>query len=153
MNKWEFVKNVGEIYLPNFRYLVNFETAFPKSVGIFSLNQARYTEGQLSHMTAIDAQFCLNQLAYATFAQWIKEKRFPELDVSLEKYFALAKENMLIADTKIRFKKPIETKTKVGAEIDLKKFRKQGNLFFAFLEQNFENGKEQGTLDVVLRLP
>ena len=154
MCKMEGIKDrmdkVLKIYKSDCIFLREVDVDYPIGNGVFILGKTYYTNENLDHMTSIEAQLCLNQLSYVCFTEWILEGRFKGLeDLSFEDYLRLMEENMLIIDSKIRFKKPIENGQIIG-QIEVTRIKKYGNLYITFLDFNLE-GKCFGELELVLK--
>ena len=109
----ERLLKVLELYKPECRYLIRADTEHPKANGIFRLGNTYYTSRKLTHITAIEAQLCLNQLCYAAFGEWLPQGRFDQT-ISFEKFLELMKENMFIVESNIRFRKPIPASEEVN---------------------------------------
>ena len=152
MQNEEILERTQEIYKPEVTYLKEFSAEFPNANGVFSLGDTFYTAEKLNHMTSIEAQLCLNQLSYAAFARWLQERQISDLNISLEKYLELMKENMFVINSQIKFRKPIETNKRIKGEMKVVRTRRHGNLYLAFIEHEFEGGKEEGTLELALKL-
>lgn len=147
----ENLERILDIYKPDCRYLREACTIYPNAKGTFRLGSTCYTTIPVEHMTAIEAQLCLNQLVFSAFSEWLSESRF-DRTISFEEYVLLMKENMFLIDSNIRFKKAIPVNKDVCGQINLLKMKRHGGLYLAFLDYKLEQGKSTGKLEVALTL-
>ena len=146
------IDKILSIYEQPFVFVKSVETDYPLSLGKCIVGQTKYTSEKLEHLTAIEAQFCINQLSYVAFSEWVEEKRFDELDLSLDDYIFYMKEHMLIAktETQIQFKDKIKAYEEFSVEGKLHKFKKQEDNYFAIMDYDFEQGKAKGRMMLCL---
>jgi hypothetical protein len=147
----ERLTKVLEIYKPDWRFLVEANVDYPKAEGKFKFGDTAYTTQKLEHMTYIEAGFCLNQLCFSAFGEWLPQGRFEEA-MPFEKFLELMKENMLAIDAHIRFRKKIPTNREVYGQVELVKMKRHGGLSLAFLNYDLEQGKSKGSLELALAL-
>ncbi len=148
----DIIDKIVSIYLPSYRYLKEAEIDFPLGRGLFQIGQTEYYDGEVSHMTDVETQLCLNQLCYVLFNQEIANGRWDNLkNLTLDDFLDLRKENMFVTESHKKFRR----ETRVGApfvgEINLNKVRRHGNLFIAHLDFDLNNGAAIGELSVALR--
>ncbi|MBW2990401.1 hypothetical protein KY348_01715 [Candidatus Woesearchaeota archaeon] len=140
-------------YICDCRYLIKAKVDFPRAEGIFKIEDTFYANPRtkLKHMTDIEAKFCLNQLCYAAFGEWIMEKRLEHFTTSFEEYLGLMHENVFIIESNIRFKKPISTESPINGVIEVKKIKRVGRLYLAFLDYDIGDGKSKGKIEAALK--
>lgn len=147
-----FVDKVVEVYYPNYRYLKSAEVGFPVAKGRFQLGQTEYME-TLQHVTDIEAQLCLNQLAYVFFGNEMVNGRWPEAGkVSFDKFMGLRKENMFIVESRKKFRRQIDPRLPFSGQMELKQIRKQGNIYMARLGFDLDGKACEGELSLVLKI-
>ncbi|MEM7814828.1 MAG: FcoT family thioesterase, partial [Candidatus Aenigmatarchaeota archaeon] len=133
----ETLRRVLELYNPNCRYLVEADVDYPSANGKFILGPTAYAQ-DMKHMTAIEAQLCLNQLCYAAFGVWLPQGMLGPA-VKFPDYAALMKENMFIIDSRIRFEKPIPKDAEfVHGGVKVEKAKNRRDLHLARLSFEFE---------------
>ena len=145
------IDNVLKHYRPSLRMLKSADLKYPVVKGEFLIGRTFYYIPALKHATDIEIQLCLNQLAYVGIAKSMEQGLIPELK-GLD-FYELQKENMLIIESKKRFRKPIRTDVEIQGEIVLKDWRDFGNLFLANTDFQFENRSCFGSLELALIKP
>ncbi len=148
----EQLEKILAIYEKPYRFLQKAEIDYPVTKGEFLIGKTKYATTPFEHLTAIEAQFCINQLSYVAFAEWICKGRFQELQMSFEEYLGYMGEHMLIARTmtQIEFRKKILTDHPIDMTGKLKGVKRQGNLWIAVMDYDFEAGKAKGSMTLVL---
>jgi hypothetical protein len=148
----EFVDKVVEVYYPNYRYLKSADIDFPIAKGRFQLGQTEYME-TLQHVTDIEAQLCLNQLAYVFFGNEIVNGRWPESgNISFDKFMALRKENMFIVESKKKFRRETDPRIPFSGHIELKRIKKQRDIYVAKIDFDLNEKACMGELSLVLKV-
>lgn len=115
---------------------------YPQAEGVFRADSAYYLNKPLTHFSGIEAQICFNQLCFTALGYWIKT------GVLEEDYASFVKDrfsSIYLLDTSLRFKKEIDPADEIPASLDVKKIRKRKNIFFAFVDFEFDNGSFQGS--------
>jgi len=140
-------------YIPDCRYLIRAKVDFPRAEGTFRIEDTFYANPRtkLKHMTDIEAKFCLNQLCYAAFGEWVMEKRLEHFTTSFEEYLGLMHENVFIIESNIRFKRPISTGSPFNGVIEVKRIKRVGGLYLTFLDYVLANGKSKGKIEAALK--
>jgi hypothetical protein len=146
------LEKILALYEKPYQFLQKVEVDYPAAKGQFLIGTTKYASVPVEHLTAIEAQFCINQLSYVAFAEWICERRFPELQMSFEEYLSYMNEQMLIARTmtQIEFRKKISTSRPINMIGKLKGIRRQGSLWVAVMNYDFEEGKAKGSMTLAL---
>ena len=149
----ERLERILEIYEKPWRFLQSAETDYPLVHGVFLVGEAQYATVPVKHLTGIQAQACMNQLSYVAFAEWILENRFHDIQMTFEQYLRCMREQMLIAetDTQIRFRDKISTGQPIDVAGTLDRFRKHKDNFYAFMKYDFQGGKAEGSMLLVLQ--
>lgn len=147
----ELIGKVLEHYRPNLRMLKFAELEYPSMRGKFVIGQTFYYTPSLKHATDVEIQLCLNQLVYVGVAQAMEQGLVQELK-GLD-FYELQKENMLITESRKRFKKPIRTDIEISGEIAIRRWKQVGNLFLADTDFQFENRSCSGSLELTLIKP
>lgn len=148
----EFVDKTVAVYYPNYRYLKEAEIDFPVGKGIFQLGQTEYME-TLQHVTDIEAQLCLNQLAYVFFGYEMINGRWPRAGkISFDEFLALRKENMFIVESRKKFHKETNPRDPFYGEMEIKHIRKQGDIYLAKIDFDLNEKACSGDLSLVLKL-
>jgi len=149
----EKLERVLELYKPECRYLKEAKIELLKAEGMFEVNSTYYANNfSVSHLTSVEMNLCLNQLAYVAFAEWIDAGEFENINLDFEEYFVLIKENMYIVESSIKFKEPIATSKPFKAAMQLRQQKQKGNVHFVFLDYSFEDGKAKGRVGFALTL-
>lgn len=149
----ETIDSVVGLYKPGYRYLKEAYVEFPISMGLFQLGTTEYCEG-VRHLTDVEAQLCLNQLAYVFFGQAVvAEKRWECLkDLTFDKYLELRKENMFITKSRKEFHRQTDSKEPFYGSMHLMRIKKHGNIYLAKMTFDFNEGAADGELSLVLKI-
>jgi len=142
----DFIINM---YSPECRWLTAAFNEYPKAQGIFNIKKSFYLVEPLKHMTAIEAQLCINQLAYVSIGEWMYEGQFTEA-ITKDTYKYLTNENMLIYNSELTFKSQISINSEVNCSIELTDIRKLKGKNYGTLNCIFNNGEFIGTIKFVL---
>jgi len=144
----QLINEVLSIYKPKFKWLKTAHLEYPSLIGRFSISPGTYTHKPFIHMTDIEAQLCLNQLAYVGLAEAIRTKIIPKLrGINFKE---LQYEGMLIIETRKRFRKKIPTNKIIKGEIKVKEWRDDGYILRGFADFQFENRSCFGNLEMAL---
>lgn len=147
----ETISEILKHYSPNCRPLKSATIEYPVIKGTFRIGKTFYYLPALEHATDIEIQLCLNQLAYAGIAHMMEQEAIPELRGL--NFYELQKENMLIIESRKRFRKPIRTDVEIHGELVLRKWKLAGNLLIANSDFQFENRSCIGSLELALIKP
>ena len=147
----QMIDNVLKHYRPSLRTLKSADLEYPVIRGKFIIGPTYYYIPALKHATDIEIQLCLNQLAYVGIAKSMEQGLIPELS-GLD-FYELQKENMLIIESRKRFRKPIRTDIEIQGEMILREWKDFGNLFLANTDFQFENRSCFGSLELALVKP
>ncbi|MFC1722513.1 FcoT family thioesterase [Nanoarchaeota archaeon] len=107
------INRLLSMYIPKHRYLTEFEHTFPTTTGTFKIPNPDYTSLNIHYFTAIEAQYCLNQLGYASLWASLTNKNipdFPELDF---RKIQQGKTLAYIQEQDITFRQMISTQTPI----------------------------------------
>lgn len=147
----QLVDGVVRPYREECRFLRAAFLEYPKVRGVFLIGPTYYHVPSLGHATDIEIQLCLNQLAYIGVAEAIRNKLIPEL--SGLNFEELRRENMLILESRKRFRRPIKTDVEINGELEISKWRCFNNLILAYTNFQFENRNCFGSLELALTKP
>lgn len=141
-------------YVPNCRYLIEAEVEYPIAQGKFLIPKSFYTSEGTGHFNAVELILCYNQLGYVLFADAFQKGQIAGLGkLELGEFKKLQLQNVLIVGMDdIRFRRVIDPTQPFTGLIRVNQIvpKKQNTLYFAKTEYDFENGKQTGTIDVVL---
>jgi hypothetical protein len=139
-------------YKSGYRYLLEAHIDYPVCFGIFKVGETEYME-DLTHLTDIEAQLCVNQLCYVFFAQCLIDHNISGLEkLTLQEYLDLEKENMYIIDNQRRYHKKIDSKKQIKATLELINTKEKDKLKIAKLNYFFNNKAAEGKLILGLKL-
>jgi len=142
------IDNVVRPYQVECRVLREARLEYPRIYGKFFIGSTFYHVPTLQHVTDIEIQLCLNQLAYAGIAQAIQYRSIPELDdLSFEQ---LRKEGMLIIESRKRFRKQIPTCREISGQMNVNEWRDEAGLIRGWANFQFENRSCFGSLELAL---
>lgn len=149
----ETVDKVLAVYKPEQRLLLSAEIGYPIFRGNFLIGDCYYliNPGIIKHATDIEIQLCLNQLAYVGFAELINSNILPEL--GNQNFFQLQGENMLIVESRKRFRRRIPTDKEISGEMQIKNSIQKGKTIFFWTDFQFENRSCLGNLELAVVLP
>lgn len=142
----EIIEDVLRPY--NCKVLKSANLEYPFVRGRFLIGPTYYHIPPFEHATDIDIQLCLNQLAYAGVAEAIRRKIIPELDGL--NFDELRTENMLIIESRKRFKRSIRTDVEIGGEIKIARWKEFRGLLLANGDFQFENRSCFGELELAI---
>jgi len=143
---------IDEVLAPyTVRMLKSAELDYPYIKGKFTIGPTYYHNPSLQHAADIEIQLCLNQLAYAGIAQMIQNKDIPALN-GLE-FRELRGENMLIRESRKKFRKPIRTDCEIIGELKINRWKDISHLLLGSFDFQFENNSCIGSLELVVVKP
>ena len=149
----EKLEKILALYKPECRYLKSAELGSLKAEGMFEIGGTYYTNNcSVSHLTSVEMNLCLNQLAYVAFAEWIDHGEFENINLEIEEYLLLMKDNMYIFECSVKFKDPIDTSKPFKAEMQFRQQKQKDNIHFVFLDYSFADGKAKGKIGLALTL-
>jgi hypothetical protein len=104
-------------------------------------------------MTVVEAQLCINQLAFVSFGEWLAQGKFGEV-IPFERYLKLMKENALAVESTVRFRNSVskEFDYDVYATMNLERVKRAGDVYFAFLNYSFNGGSAEGAMTISLKI-
>lgn len=149
----EDIAKAVSIYRPEWRFVRSAKVEFPNISVLAYVPDTLHTIEPLSHLSGIEAQACINQVAYILGHYAVKNGMIPE--ITEEDFFMHAKDHMLIAEsfTKIKFKNPIEksinSTTEISIDGKVQGLRKRGNSYYAFVDFDF-SGKADAKMSFVI---
>ena len=146
----DIVEKVTALYAPPYRYLQDAHIDFPHANRRFFVEKTEYFAHQLDHVTDVEAQICLNQLCYATFAEAALTKKPEGFSSSLDEYFQKS-DVMVIVESRKRFTRKIDPRVPFIGGLAVERFRKQGSLYLASVDFSLDNGAASGNLLVALK--
>ncbi|MCK4670185.1 MAG: hypothetical protein KAT43_03200 [Nanoarchaeota archaeon] len=146
------INRILRIYEEPYRFLKDAEVEYPAVSGKFFVEETNYAAAPIEHLTGIEAMFCINQVSYVAFCEWILESRFKNLQMDFDMFLHYMKEHMLIArtTTQIEFRKKIPTDNMINATGELKAARTNGDLWVAVMNYDFEEGRAKASLTLAL---
>ena len=133
------------------RFLIAASLEYPILHGNFLIGPTFYYSPHFEHAADIEIQFCLNQLCYVGVAELIKKEEIPELKGL--NFAELQNENMLIVESRKRFRRPIRTDKVITGELKVDDWRKYNHGIAALVNFQFENRSCFGHLELVLLNP
>jgi len=136
------------IYQPEYRFLEKLQIEYPHINATFKIPPTFYTRLKLNHVSEVEMQLCLNQMAYIGFMEAKKEKKILPLDSS--KYIESPFNKMLIGSSEKRFRKMISSKEEIHGSLEFKGVYNISNKTFVFTDFDFEKGKCTGKLNLVV---
>ena len=101
-------------------------------------------------MTDVEAQLCLNQLAYTLLACSLKNNLI-DIGIDYEESFKLQDEGMFIVKSKKNFKKQIRTDREIKGQIEITKYKKLREIIVAKSIFNFEDNACFGELELIVK--
>lgn len=146
----EEIQRILEVYKPENRWLKEAKLEYPVCYGTFQITPRTYTIEPLSHMTDVEAQLCLNQLAYTLLACSLKNNLI-NAGLSYEDFFKLQREGMFIVKSKKNFKRQIRTDKEVKGQIEIIRYKKLRDMIIAMSKFNFEDNACFGELELVVK--
>lgn len=149
----EHIREVLAIYREPYRFLREAYQEYPRARGVCLIGETPYTTEPIEHVAAHEGLWCMYQLAYAAFPQWIGEGRFPGLRFSLREFVGYQNEHMKLVEsaTTIRFREEMTKEEPLQLSAELRGCRRQQDSWFAIVEYQIEQGKADGTLKLVLK--
>ena len=149
----ERLDEILNCYMPDYVFLKNVESDFPIVRGDFYIGSNFYfAEGEMDHFTAIEAQFCFNQLAYVSLGEWILNSGSNDMSLSYSQFLEKRGKGILIRDHNVRFKSSLDTSKIIKSELKIKKTKKFGKLLWLFCDYSFEDGIVSGDSKCVIDL-
>jgi hypothetical protein len=146
------LKEIINIYTPNWRYLIEAHVEYPRIKGKFLVNKSEYlqdVDSKDKHLTDLEAQACLNQLCFVFFGQMVIDKKF-ELFNNIEGYLEKRME-MLITEVKRKFKKQIPLKKDFYGSIELINYKRIGDLYIAKINYEFAKNSCFGEMTLAMK--
>ncbi|HII71582.1 TPA: hypothetical protein HA265_02395 [Candidatus Woesearchaeota archaeon] len=139
------IEKILQVYDPGFRFLVSADIKYPETQGEFHVHAPPYSPLNLQYFTAIEAQFCLNQMGYAALYEGLQQGRFPEVAgndfrrfIPQETHFAYIK------TLGIDFRRVIRIDAPISGSLILEQ-KELGRYFLKLhTEFEFEGGKAGG---------
>lgn len=144
----ETIREALSGYKPGLVFLREASLEYPVARGRYYIGDTYYLFPPLSHATDVEIQLCLNQLAYVSVAELIKEGKLEEFRGIDFKSFK--DEGMLIRESHKIFRKPINPRKEFSGELEVKELRRRTNLILANTRFNFEDGSCIGSLKLVI---
>ncbi|HJX50187.1 MAG TPA: FcoT family thioesterase [Candidatus Nanoarchaeia archaeon] len=142
------IEEILEIYKPEYCFLKKVEVNYPFFHGVFRTPSTLYTKKPLNHLTDVEVQLCLNQLAYVGFEEVIKEKLIPQLN-SLN-FKESQYDEMVIGKSEKKFKEIINPNKEIHGKLKIDKIFNLEGRIIALTSFDFENGKCIGRLNLAL---
>ena len=147
----ELIEQVLARYKPQQRVLVDANLDYPLLEGDFHIGDTYYMNPPLIHATDIEIQLCLNQLVYVGIAEIMREGLVRDLGGF--NFLELQGENMLIIESRKRFRRPIPTNRNIHCALNIKRFRGNNGLILSWSDFQFENYSCIGSLELALVKP
>ena len=134
----EHVHAMLSMYTSACTYLIRACIDENTATGVFKIGRTWYTQENLLHLTAIEAQICLNQLLYVAGFAWQATNETSQHS-PLPEYRALMREDMFIIETKLRFTNTITKDNELEGKLTLERVRSRGNLTLGYARGNIES--------------
>ena len=149
----KLVEALTGLYKPGYRYLQGAEVNTSGAKGLFKLKSTEYME-TMNHMTDVEAQLCLNQIAYVFFAYHAINRTWPELGLNtLEDFLSLTKEGMFVLESRKRFRRETVPAKEFAGTLELRSYTKiSTQAFVARLNFDLNEGACRGYLKLAIRL-
>ncbi|MBD3259032.1 hypothetical protein GF371_00190 [Candidatus Woesearchaeota archaeon] len=149
---------IMETYEPEYRLLVRAELSPRTARGYFRLRDKPYGSKQPQEHAGFDELgYCLEQLTYAAFGEWLQNGRVENFDIDFSDFLKMRKANLIQVEAikEGRFRKKIKRKTKepIVCDIELTRARRFGNTCLAIVDYSFEGGRASGQLEFGILLP
>lgn len=148
----EIDENIIELYLriyqPEYRFLKKLEIDYPLISGEFILPPTFYTVKELDHLSDVETQFCLNQLAYVGICEAIRKRQISKKIG--ERFGKLPYGRAVIGKSEKRFREKIDPSKKIHGELNIKRIFNLEDKIIALAFFDFEKGKCFGKLNVAL---
>jgi hypothetical protein len=136
------------VYKPEYRFLKKLEIEYPIISGSFIVSPTFYTLKELDHLSDVEAQLCLNQLAYVGISEAIKKGQIShEMGA---KFGKLPYGRIVIGKSEKKFKEKIDPSKEIYGELKVKRLFNLEDRIIAITLFDFEKGKCFGKLNAAL---
>ena len=137
------------VYKPEFRFLKKAELVYPKCYTFFQVEKALFMQNPHDYMGCADIQICLNQMAYVTWAQILREKKI-DVKQTCEEFLGLCEKGMFVMEQQRRNRKSISLDKLIKGELTLTEYRDIGEVIIALADFKLENRSCWGSLKVAI---
>ena len=136
------------IYNQKYHFLKKLEIDYPHIQGTFVVPPTFYTVEVLDHLSDVEAQLCLNQLAYIGFMEAIKNKQILSLNSAGAKRISYGA--AIIGKSEKKFKGIIDPSKEIHGVLNAKRIFNLEEKIIALTHFDLENGKCTGKLNITL---
>jgi len=142
-------------YTEPYRFMVAAEAEFPRMKAEFLVNSVPYTGGIMNHLPTPIAQQCIFQLSYVAFAHWTLERRFENIELSLDEFIGFMDNDMLLYDshTHVNFRNEIPLRKPFSMAGHLTKFRCLRKRYFTEMEIDIGEGRASAHSKLTFKAP
>ncbi len=148
----ERLKSSLDCYKEDYIFLQSVEYNFPFLEGEFQIGPNFYFPRDLNHFTAIEAQFCFNQLAYVGIGEFISRGMINCIDLTYDQFLEKRANNIFILDHHTRFKKELETSEIIKGNLELKSHKILQDSLWLFCDYSFGDEAVVGGSKCVVKL-
>jgi hypothetical protein len=136
------------IYQPSYRFLKKLEINYPIISGDFIVPPTFYTLKELDHLSDVETQFCLNQLAYVGISEAIKKEQI--LKEMGGRFGKIPYGEAVIGKSEKKFREKIDPSKNIHGELEVKRIFNLEDKIIAMTLFDFEKGKCFGKLNIAL---
>ena len=145
----DIISRATEIYKPEFRFIRKAELNYPDCNVIFEVKPGLYTKKPLKFASCADIQFCLNQMAYVSWAQILREEKI-DVKQTCEDFLRLCEDGMFVMEQNRKNRKPISLDNLIRGKLTLTDYRDMGKMIIGLADFDIENKSCFGSLKVAI---
>lgn len=148
-----YIHNLLNVYTPETRFLQNFRLEDSIGHADFKVNSEFYSSNEeMSHLTAVQMQICINQLLFVYISALGKYDKFFSGQHSDMAYInEFQNNNTFITCQAYYFHKRIDTSGLISAKMWLKKEKMIGNLLIMDVEFDFSHRSSSGDVRIAIK--
>lgn len=146
----DIIIRATEIYKPEFRVLKKAELSYPKCHVVFQVRPGLYTQKAVKYMSCVDIQFCLNQMAYVSWSQILRERKI-DVKQTCEEFLGLREDGMFVMEQQRKNRKPILIDKLIEGKLVLTDYRDMGEMIVALADFDLEDRSCFGSLKVAIK--
>jgi hypothetical protein len=136
------------VYNAQYCFLKELQVDYPEICGVFRIPKTFYTKKSLDHLSDVETQLCLNQLAYVGIIEATKMGQIPSILSGGSK--RIPYRDTVIIESKKRFRERIDPSKDIHGLLRVKRIFTLENSILALTDFNLENGKCTGELNIAL---
>jgi len=137
-------------YRPEFRFLKKAELNYPECHFVFQVKPGLCTQKAINYMGCVDIQFCLNQMAYVSWAQILREKKI-DVKQTCEDFLGLREDGMFVMEQQRRNRKSISLDRLIKGKLKLTDYKDMGERIIALADFDIEGRSCFGSLKVAIK--